>query len=145
MVSLVVHCVCTVLRFNETSKTILTFGVAADGFERQGSQGFIFGPLHKPFIRGRSIFMLLEGVCSDICLLYIGPFFSNRDKDLQICSTDEYCHLANFGPAYSFPYQVMKDLIPIFGPFCSPHNAFGWGLALFTLLNDVFSVYFAIT
>ena len=56
-----VHCVCTVLLFDETSKTNLSFGVAADGFERQGSQFFIFGPLYKPFGRGLSVFHAIGG------------------------------------------------------------------------------------
>ena len=46
LVSVVVHCGCAVLLFDETSKNILTFEEAVDGFERQG-------PLYKPFGRGR--------------------------------------------------------------------------------------------
>ena len=56
VVSVGVHCVCTVLLFDETSKNNLTFGVAADGSERQGSQFLIFGSLYKPFGRGLSVF-----------------------------------------------------------------------------------------
>ena len=57
------HCVCTVLLFDETSKDILTYGVAADVFERGGAQIFlIFGSLYKLFGRDLAFFMLLEGV-----------------------------------------------------------------------------------
>ena len=64
------HCVCTVPLFDETSKNILTFGVAADGFEWQGSQYFLFlGPFTSSVAGDLAFFMLLEGVFFDIYLL----------------------------------------------------------------------------
>ena len=125
-------CVCNVLIFDETSKTALTFVVAADGFGWQGSQLCIFGPLYKPFVRRRGVYNAVGG-----CVLLRGLFFSNRTK-ICSCSTDEYCRLANFVPACSFRHQVTKDLIPICGLFV-PSQCFWLGLALFTLWNGVFS------
>ena len=61
VVSVGVHCVCTVLLFDETSKNNLTFGVAADGFERQGSQFLIFGSLYISPLAGDLAFFLGGG------------------------------------------------------------------------------------